>query len=276
MTAINTVPTPTAVAQPRVVGNPSPVPASGARTGDTDPFKPVPFRPASAAQAIQIDIKLTGTANRDQIEAQVSTQLKTVLEIFHGKGKADDELAAALASTRQLLDAAAATDTPFSVQIRVAGLFRSFGETGPDGFEAAGSITQLGLEVGVARDGKVAAEDVRLLEVSGKPVDLDAAQRRTGVATGLYARQEESARPATGNESRLEAVRAALDRIRLVQDALVAYRRGDNSKLREVERLFSAGSPGSTASEALAGGGTPATGAVFPGVGVIGLRDGSG
>lgn len=160
------------------------------------------------------------------------------------------------------LDEAQAEGSEVAVQIRIASLdvAVSDGEGGP----AFASIRQFALEIGVARDGAVSAEDTRVLSPDGRDLGLNAEQVGAGLAAGgRFARTETGtgdAEQSTAARELLEAARAGLARVKAMQDALQAFRLGDETPLRD---LFEGGG------SAVDG---DALGQVFPGVGALSFR----
>lgn len=148
-----------------------------------------------------------------------------------------------------------------AVQIRIASLDVAVSDS--SGGDAFASIRQFALEFGVVRDGAVSAEDTHVLATDGRPIGLSGEQVRGGLIHGHYKRVD------TGNDQklseaaskRLEAARAGLERVKAVQDALSAFRSGDDSPLRH---LFEDGAVGKSSVGSL--------GQVFPGVGALSFR----
>jgi len=198
-----------------------------------------------------------------------------LLEIFHGNGKASEALENALSSVSDLIHAAGEDADVLGVQLRVTSVVRSFGaENGEDA--AFGSVTGFAIEVGLVRGDRVSAEDTRLVGLAGDLIDLNVAQRRTGIVNGVYQIQDkvpfsdEVAAFQGQNRAQVEALRNALDRLTLVQDALKSYRNGDTRALEEVEKFFRSGTLDAGAVRAISDvRGTSQT--LVPGAGVFNL-----
>lgn len=232
------------------------------------------FRLASHTEAAIFALDLTAVGNgREDVNDALAGTFKELLEIFHGRGKAGEALETALSSVSGLIDAAAEGADVTGVQLRLTSVVRSFGAE--DGDEAAyGSVTGFAIEVGLVRGSRVNAEDAQLVGLGGERVDLSVEQRRTGIVDGLYRIQDEApfgeevARLRGENKAQVEALRNALDRLRLVQDALSAYRNGDTRALEEVEKFFRSGTLDAGAVRAISDvRGTNQT--VVPGAGVV-------
>ena len=63
----------------------------------------------------------------DAIRSALAGQLEKIFEVFHGRGKADTAVEAALSSVSELIDAAAVGGKSVSFQIRLATVTRIFG-----------------------------------------------------------------------------------------------------------------------------------------------------
>ena len=183
--------------------------------------------------------------------------LRTVFEAV----QRPDEAAAATERALQAAEQALARtegSSGFLVQLRVVGLEVSYTEDGAD--DSYASYRRLGIEIGVARDGVVRAEDTAVVDLDGRSFGLTEAQTRTGLSTGRYRRVETGdTELATATQDRLSAARSGLARVKAMQDALKAYRTGDVDPLK---RLLVDG-------DAPAGG---RYGAVFPGTGAVALN----
>jgi hypothetical protein len=164
-------------------------------------------------------------------------------------------------SISKTLDDAEAKGEQAAVQIRIAALDVSVADGA--GANAFASIRQFAIEVGVARDGRVAAEDTQVLATDGRSLGLSEDQLRAGLVTGNYARVDTGSSDDKRSEAareRLAAARSGLERVKAVQDALAAFRQGDETPLRDLLE-----GPGSSTS-----GGS--LGQVFPGIGALSFR----
>jgi hypothetical protein len=234
------------------------------------------FRLASRTEAsvFAVDLRAGGRETEGIAEA-LSGTFEELLEIFHGAGKASEALETALSSVSDLIDAAGEDADVLGVQLRVASVVRSFGaENGEDA--VFGSVSGFAIEVGLVRGERVGAEDTRLVGLAGDLIDLTVAQRRTGIVDGVYRIQDRApfsddlAAFQGRNKAQIEALRNALDRLALVQDALKSYRNGDTRALEEVEKFFRAGTLDAGAVRAISDvRGTSQT--VVPGAGVFSL-----
>lgn len=168
-----------------------------------------------------------------------------------------------LGQISETLDEAEAKGEEVAVQLRIASLDVSLAD-GAGGSTFA-SIRQFALEVGVARDGKVAAEDTRILATDGASLGLSQQQVRTGLTSGNYTRVDTGSTDGKLSDAareRLAAARSGLERVKAVQDALAAFRGGNEVPLRDL--FEGTGSGGSGDSRSL--------GQVFPGIGALSFR----
>jgi hypothetical protein len=232
------------------------------------------FRLASRTETSLFAVDLTAIGDgRKDVAGALSGSLEELLEIFHGRGKAGEALETALSSVSDLVDAAAGDSDVVGIQIRLASVVRSFGAENGD--EASyGSVTGFAIEVGLIRAGRVSAEDVELVGLAGEHLELNVEQRRTGVVDGVYRIQDKApfgealAKVRGENKAQVEALQNALDRLRLVQDALSDYRNGDTRALEGVEKLFRSGTLDAGAVRAISDVRGPGQ-TVVPGSGVI-------
>lgn len=235
------------------------------------------FRIASRTEISNFALDLTDVGSgRDDIGNALSGTFEELLEIFHGRGNAGAALETALESVSALIKTAAGDSDVVGVQLRVASVIRNFGAENGDG-AVFGSVTGFAIEVGLVRGEHVGAQDVQLVGLGGEKVDLSVEQRRTGIVDGLYRIQdkvpfgEELETLRSENKAQVEALRNALDRLRLVQNALSDYRDGDTRALEEVEKFFRSGTLDAGAVRAISDvRGTSQT--VFLGVGVLSLE----
>ena len=116
------------------------------------------------------------------------------------------------------------------------------------------------------RDGKVAAEDVELLSFEGKKLPLTDGQKQTGIVTGRFVLDDPAA---VSNKAQATAADQALERLKLVSDALAAFRRGDLGPLQNIENLFRGGTLDAESVRALSSAKDVTKSAVFPGSGIL-------
>lgn len=149
-----------------------------------------------------------------------------------------------------------------AVQIRIASLDVAVSDSA--GGEAFASIRQFALEIGVVRNGAVSADDIHVLATDGRSLGLNQDQVRAGLTNGRYQRVDTGSDPQLSDAAskRLEAARSGLERVKAVQDALSAFRSGDDAPLR---RLFEDRS----GTGSFGGSGRGSLGQVFPGVGAL-------
>lgn len=254
--------------------SPSDAPKPGIPQGNLSEGQAFRLASRTEASVFAVDLRASGRET-EGIGAALSGTFEELLEVFHGAGKASEALETALASVADLIDAAGEDTDVLGVQLRVASVVRSFGaENGEDA--VFGSVTGFAIEVGLVRGERVNAEDTRLVGLAGDLIDLTVEQRRTGIVDGVYRIQDRApfsddlAAFQGQNKAQIEALRNALDRLALVQDALKSYRNGDTRALEEVERFFRAGTLDAGAVRAISDvRGTSQT--VVPGAGVFSL-----
>ena len=160
------------------------------------------------------------------------------------QANSEEQTQRALASIEDSVSAAEQGGEPFFVQFRVTSIEVTLAEEGDQGGGFA-SIRQLGLEIGVARGGKVEAADTRVLDLAGQSVGLTADQIRAGLGKPNFERRDTGTQSSERAAKRLEAAQASLDRVTQVQDALKAYRGGDIGPLQKF--FETSGSSGSNA-----------------------------
>lgn len=263
----------TAVAppKPRVVGQDLLSRLNASRP--PSPFgQPSDFRAASVTRSFEVSLTVSsdGSAkDRATLEKDVLRQFQDIFGAFHGKGEVGAFIESALDGISDLIDEALESDDAFSFQFRIAGVQQVVGAADGSG-AAVGSFNQLAVEIGLVKGDRVSAEDVRLVDLEGKRLELSLEERRVGVVSGLFVRGDKDGVPPL-DKVRSDEVKAALERLRLVQDALKAFRKGDDSALKEIERLFRGGTLDSGAADALAQA-KKTDAVVFPGSGVIGTR----
>jgi len=247
-------------------------PTQGVGVPESHAFR---FASVTHASTFSVDLTATGKATSDVGEV-LSGTFEELLGIFHGASKVGAQVEKALSSVADLIDRASEGADVVGVQVRVASVVRTFGAEGGNG-ATFGSVSSFAIEVGLVRGDRVNAEDVAVLGFEGEKCDLSVEQRRTGVANAIYRVQDntlfgdELAAAEGQNKAQAEALQIAIERLRLVQDALAAFRKGDTRALEDVERLFRSGTLDAGAVRAISQG-RGSDEAVVPGSGVVGLR----
>lgn len=215
-------------------------------------------RPADPRDPAFLTVEPDG---RDDIGFQ--DRLRHKIEAVFGAVQSGDALtdsvARALEAIREPLDAVKTSGEAFFVQIRAVSAEVSFAENAETS-GAFASYRQIGIEIGVARAQVVNAGDVRVLDLEGRSLSLTLEETQAGFTSGRYRTL------VTGGQEldqaardRLEAAQTGLARVKAVQDALNAYRKGDIDPLNTL--IENGRLPGFEASRS--------TGAVFPGVGAL-------
>jgi ribosomal protein S11 len=248
-----------------IAGPSSPSVAVAAGTG-----KSVGSSPATAStpgsglrQAVPHDSQFLTVEpdGRDDISFQdrLRHALRTVFAAVQKPDEAAEAAERALQAAAEALDGASASEG-FLVQIRIVGVDVAFSDQGAGDEAAYASYRRLGVEIGVARDGAVRAEDTSVVGLDGRSFGLTAEQTRTGLSSGHYRLVETGGSSlSTAARERLEAAQTGLARVKAAQDALKAYRSGDIDPLKKL--LVDGEGP--------AGG---KFGAVFPGIGALAIN----
>ncbi|UUX48522.1 hypothetical protein NUH88_14005 [Nisaea acidiphila] len=248
--------------EPRAVG-----PSSGATAGKTSALPS--YRTAGAGfSGFSAEISSVARTSGG-LQEIFGGELEKIFGALNKRGDADAFLEEAFGSLKDLTQKALDDPSVTGVQIRIASVSQQF--RSPDGERAVfSSVSQLSIEVGLVRDGKVAAEDVELLSFEGKKLSLTDEQKQTGIVSGLFTRDDESAENPP-NKAQATAIEQALERLKLVNDALAAFRRGDIRPLQEVENLFRGGTLDAETVRALSKSKDVTGSQVFPGSGILDL-----
>jgi hypothetical protein len=189
---------------------------------------------------------------RDDITFQdrLRHALRTVFQAVQKPDEAAEATERALQAAAEALDSAAGSE----------GVDVAFSDQSAGDDAAYASYRRLGVEIGVARDGAVRAEDTSVVGLDGRSLGLTAEQTRTGLSTGHYRLLETGGSSlSTAARDRLEAAQTGLARVKATQDALKAFRSGDSDPLKKL--LVDGEGP--------AGG---RFGAVFPGIGALAIN----
>ena len=198
-------------------------------------------RPATVGDPGYITVEPDG---RDDVtfRDRLLQAIKGFFDTF--QANSEEQTQRALAAIEESVSSAEQSGEPFFVQFRVTSVEVTLAEEGDQGGGFA-SIRQLGLEIGVARDGKVEAADTRVLDLAGQSAGLTAEQIRAGLGKPNFERRDTGTQSSERAIKRLEAAQASLDRVTQVQDALKAYRGGDIGPLQKF--FETSGSSGSNA-----------------------------
>lgn len=251
--------------EPRIVGpSTAKTPSKTAESG-----APLPaFRSAVGTSAFSASIT-AGARTASGLRELLGGELETIFAALN-KGVAPGGFVAdALDSLKDLTEKALEDPNVTGLQIRISSVNQQFRAADGEG-AVLSSISQLSIEVGLVREEKVAAADVELLSFEGKKLSLTETQKQTGIVSGLFTLDDESAQ-GPANEAQATAVEQALERLRLVNDALAAFRRGDLRPLQEIENLFRGGTLDAETVRALSKANDVTESKVFPGSGVLDL-----
>ena len=248
------------VAPPRVVGQD----ASSGITASSSSSPPT-YRAAEAGA----NLFSASISDSDRTASGLRKLLGDELERLFGalgrKTNPDDAVTRALDTLKDLLGKAADNASVSGFQIRISTVSQQLRTTDVRGADGGGtvfsSISQLSIEVGLVRDGKVAAGDVELLSFEGKALSLTDDQKQTGIVNGQFVLDD----PGTSvNTAQKMAADQALERLKLVGDALAAFRRGDLGPLQTIENLFRSGTLDAESVRALSSARDVTQSAVFP------------
>ena len=246
------------VAQPRVVGQ-------DATAKSTSTSSTPSYRPAEAganlfsASISESDRTTTG------LQGLLGGELEKLFGALDRKNDPDGSVSRALDSLKDLLGKAADDSSVTGFQIRISSVSQQL-RTDEGAGDVFSSISQLSIEVGLVRDGKVASEDVELLSFEGKKLPLTDAQKQTGIVNGRFILDDPAA---VSNKAQATAADQALERLKMVSDALAAFRRGDLGPLQNIESLFRGGTLDAESVRALSSAKDVTKSAVFPGSGIL-------
>ncbi|MEQ8399155.1 hypothetical protein [Thalassobaculum sp.] len=186
--------------------------------------------------------------------------LRTVFEAVQTTEEADASAERALQAAEKSLDPATLASNRFFVQLRVVSVEVAYADEAGRGDSAYASYRRLGIEIGVAREGVVRADDTSVVDLEGRSVELTRNQVLTGLSSGIYRRVEGAgAGLSSAASERLATAQAGLARVKAIQGALKAYRSGDADPLKQLLNGDDSRSGGRSA-------------VVFPGIGAVTLN----
>lgn len=247
------------VAQPRVVGQ-----ETTSKSTATSSSSPSYRTEEAGANLFSASIS-EGDRTTAGLQELLGGELEKLFGALDRKNDPDGSVSRALDSLKDLLGKAGEDPSVSGFQIRISSVSQQLRTDGGGG-NVFSSISQLSIEVGLVRDGKVAAEDVELLSFEGKKLPLTDAQKQTGIITGRFVLDD----PAAGsNKAQATAADQALERLKQVSDALAAFRRGDLGPLQNIESLFRGGTLDAESVRALSSAKDVTKSAVFPGSGIL-------
>ncbi|MEQ8333433.1 hypothetical protein [Nisaea sp.] len=248
------------VAQPRVVGQDASARSTGTGTSSSPGYRTAESGANLFAASIsESDRTTTG------LQDLLGGELEKLFGAIDRKNDPDDSVSRALDNLKDLLAKAAEDPSVSGFQIRISSVSQQL-RTDEGAGNVFSSISQLSIEVGLVRDGKVAAEDVELLSFEGKKLSLTDEQKQTGIVTGRFVLDDPAA---VSNKAQAAAADQALERLKLVSDALAAFRRGDLGPLQNIENLFRGGTLNAESVRALSSAKDVTQSAVFPGSGIL-------
>ena len=201
-------------------------------------LRPFCLTSTTEASAFSLNIATASRAQLDSGEAASKT-FQVLFEILQRVGEVGYDVSKAISAITDLVDRARTDKGVLSIPVRITNIVRGFGVEGDYG-GVFGSVSSFAIEVGLVRGKRVYAEDLRLFKFDRTKVELATEQRRTRVASGvfpvleraLHAEHPEFIRGY--NQEQIEPIRVALKWVKLVQDALAAFRAG-NIKALEYE-----------------------------------------
>jgi hypothetical protein len=155
----------------------------------------------SAAGTGYMSIDLSAGAVEGEEREVLRKRLTAVLDPIHRKsGQLDAVVDRVMDALRERLSGAGGAE---ALQIRFSSLKTDHG--------GIATVDQTVMEVGVVRDGKVAAADTALFGLDGGEMAMDAASIARAWRTGSFA--QNVALPSVPEDAALKAARGALDRI---------------------------------------------------------------
>ncbi|WP_430437409.1 hypothetical protein [Oceanibaculum nanhaiense] len=169
----------------------------------------------------------------DAIRGQLREQLSQFFNVFYKKeSEANAAIDKTLSSLSGLIDKAASDSSVDGFDIRLAQVATQYNAGG----SSLASILGIGIEAGLSRDGKVSAEDSRVMDVAGAAVPLTKKELSAGFEQARYVRNDSTLGGASNGDERLQK---AMDQLRETQDALNRFRKGDTGALKPLlERLM--------------------------------------
>ena len=242
------------VAQPRVVGQD----ASPRITASS----PLPTYRSAEAGGNLFSASISETdRTASGLRKLFGGELERLFGALDRKNDPDSAVSRALGSLKDLLGKAADDSSVSGFQIRISSVSEQL-RTEDGDRNVFSSISQLSIEVGLVRNGKVAAQDVELLSFEGKALSLTDEQKQTGIVNGQFVRDDPAA---SASKVQKMAADQALERLKLVNDALAAFRRGDFGPLQNIENLFRSGTLNTESVRALSSARDVTQSKVFPG-----------
>ncbi|KZD12637.1 hypothetical protein [Oceanibaculum pacificum] len=166
--------------------------------------------------------------DEQSIRSQLRETLSTYFKIFY---KRDSEANAAIDRTlggmEGLIDRAVSDKNFTGFDLRLAQVATNYG----DSSGSFASVQGIGLEIGLAKDGKVSVDDTELVDIQGRGIDLTKEQLAAGFQSARYERSENPSGAAAAGmpDQRLQN---AIDQLRQTQDALRDFRNGDANALK--------------------------------------------
>lgn len=245
------------VAQPRVVGQDATAKTTATSSSPT-------YRTEEAGANLFSASISEGDRTTAGLQDLLGGELEKLFGALDRKNDPDGSVSRALDSLKDLLAKADEDSSVTGFQIRISSVSQDL-RTDDGAGSVFSSISQLSIEVGLVRDGKVAAEDVELLSFEGKALPLTDEQKQTGIVTGRFVLDDPAATKTVQNT----AADQALERLKLVSDALAAFRQGDLTPLQNIESLFRSGTLDAESVRALSSAKDVTQSAVFPGSGIL-------
>lgn len=172
----------------------------------------------------------------DAIRGQLREQLSQFFNVFYKKeSEANAAIDKTLSSLSSLIDKAASDSSVDGFDIRLAQVSTQYSAGG----SSLASILGIGIEAGLSRDGKVSAEDSRVMDVAGAAVPLTKKELSAGFEQARYVRNDSTLGGASNGAIGDERLQKAMDQLRETQDALNRFRKGETSALKPLlERLM--------------------------------------
>lgn len=228
--AINPVPTYSYNPQTASAGSRQTV-ASAQSAGETAPGMYV-VRSTTGAKPQMLGF-IIENRDPDAIRGQLREQLSQFFKVFYKKeSEANAAIDKTLTSLSGLIDKAASDKTVDGFDVRLAQVATQYSAGG----SSLASILGLGIEAGLTRDGKVSAEDTKVMDVAGAVVPLTKKELSAGFAQARYVRNDSTLGGANVGDERLQK---AMDQLRETQDALNRFRKGETGALKPLlERVL--------------------------------------
>lgn len=195
-------------------------------------------RPASSGGPGVFSVSISDAGgSRSELTSALRGKLEDILGVFHkDRAERDSAVEDALAGLSGLIDKSLSDPTADALQIRLSGLTSAYGVVEGEQQIVDGRITEFAIEVGLARGGSVRSEDIGLVGLDGKALELTKPELASGVSSGRFERFVLNKGDALGGPEVPADLQRALEQMKKTQDILSSYRNGDSEPLDRLLR----------------------------------------